>query len=332
MKQPEAKENPAGRAESTRASDVPEAAPGRKRTRIMIAAGVIALVLAVLGAGYYKEYVAPLRRVVLTVDAQDVRMDYFLKRTKLAGGDSMAQLQSMANELVTKFGAPRYGISVTADDVEKELRGRASSGDKPASDDEFKEWYRQQLNEMGLADRAYRDIVRTSIMTDRMRTYLQERVPTSGEQLHVFGILAPDADMAAQAKKLLDAGRDFAEVAAGFSTDPSAERGGELGWVPRGVLDDETEKIVFGLPVGGVSETVPQQDGVHIYKVTEKAADRKIDDAPLQALKNKALTKWLAEETKQHTVRYYYDSDTYAWINAKLAKGKPETTTPTPGG
>ena len=77
-------------------------------------------------------------------------------------------------------------------------------------------------------------------------------------------------------KKRLDAGEDFAKVAKEDSEDPeSAARGGDLGYVLRGVAPPELEKAAFSLNVGDTSAPVFTESGYNIIRVTEKRAAEK---------------------------------------------------------
>ncbi len=65
----------------------------------------------------------------------------------------------------------------------------------------------------------------------------------------------------------LRAGADFAELARKYSDGPTAEQGGDMGWVSRGFMAKEFEKVVFSTPVGSVSEPVKTRFGYHLVKV-----------------------------------------------------------------
>ncbi len=65
----------------------------------------------------------------------------------------------------------------------------------------------------------------------------------------------------------------FAEIAKNESEDPeSAARGGELGYVVRGVAPPDFDKAVFSLPVGEISEPILTDVGYNIVRVSEKRA------------------------------------------------------------
>ncbi len=67
---------------------------------------------------------------------------------------------------------------------------------------------------------------------------------------------------------LLEEGEDFGELARRFSNDPgSAQRGGELGWIRRGMMVPEFEDAAFGLFREETSDVVDSQFGSHILQV-----------------------------------------------------------------
>ena len=157
--------------------------PKRGWTGYIIVSLVIALILIIVGVFYYQQYVAPFSRTVIRVDDTTVSMGDVLKRARLSGTfDSMALLGALTNEQLVKIGAPRYGIEVSPEEVDRELRRRARGETESISEGEFKEWYRQQLNETRLSDSEYREIVHTQILTTRLHQYLRE---TSSQDLSV---------------------------------------------------------------------------------------------------------------------------------------------------
>jgi len=77
-------------------------------------------------------------------------------------------------------------------------------------------------------------------------------------------------------KKRLDADEDFAKLAKEESEDPeSAARGGDLGYVLRGVAPPELEKAAFSLGVGETSGVIFTESGYNIIRITEKRAAEK---------------------------------------------------------
>lgn len=325
--------NPAGRTPSSKAI-----AGGQKgrRTGFIIASVVIVLILIIVGVSYYfREDARYKRLIIITVDDISINMDYFLMRTRLAGVDPMETLGELTNEQLIKIEAPRYVAEVNLEDIDQALRRVAGGESETISESEFKEWYRQLLNESGLSDSEYKEIVAANLLRFRLHEYLAERVSTVAEQIHLYAILLKTYEDAEEIRARWEAGEDFADLAWEVSLDEvSGEKGGDFGWLPRGVLPPEFEQVAFSLTTGDASEPVPyisDPTSVEIFyyllMVSEKAEAREIDEDSLQILKSKALDDWLVKvtEMKLHEVEWYglnngFDSETYAWISWQLAK------------
>ncbi len=332
-KKKKAENKSVGKSQISKATD--EARKGN-RTRFIIASVVIVLILVLLGGGYYQSYVAPFQRTIMIVDDTSIRMDYFLKRTRLAGADPMSMLQPLTNEQLIQKAAPQYIGDVTPEDITWELMRIASGGNETISEKEATEWYRQQLNESGLSDSEYREITRTSLLATRLQDYLGERMPTVAEQVHLHGILVETNEEAEELRARWAAGEDFADLAKEASLDEqSKENGGDLGWFPRGVLNYNFEEAAFNLSSDNVSEPIPLTGettdpntgdttttivGYHLLMVSEKDNAREVDEEYLPTLKSQLVDKWLSEEIKSHEIKYNFDSEISAWMNWQLAK------------
>jgi peptidyl-prolyl cis-trans isomerase C len=64
-------------------------------------------------------------------------------------------------------------------------------------------------------------------------------------------------------------GADFAELAKAHSHCPSAPKGGDLGFFPRGEATPQFERAVFELEIGQISDIVETEYGYHIIKTTD---------------------------------------------------------------
>lgn len=65
------------------------------------------------------------------------------------------------------------------------------------------------------------------------------------------------------------AGKDFGQLAKSDSNDPSAEKGGDLGWISEGQMPPPIEKAIFALRKGGVSDPIETPAGFQIFKVED---------------------------------------------------------------
>ncbi|MEK7721444.1 MAG: peptidylprolyl isomerase, partial [Elusimicrobiota bacterium] len=92
----------------------------------------------------------------------------------------------------------------------------------------------------------------------------------------------PEEKKSAQEKALalrkeLDGSLDFDEAAEKNSDDQeSARRGGDLGYIVKGMLPVEVETVAFKLQVGENSQPVESRLGCHILRLEEKRAAQKL--------------------------------------------------------
>jgi peptidyl-prolyl cis-trans isomerase C len=94
-------------------------------------------------------------------------------------------------------------------------------------------------------------------------------------------ILVAELDEAEAVVERLEAGEDFAEVAAEVSRDTgSAARGGELGCLPQGATVPAFDDAAFGAEVGVLTGPVQTQFGYHLLMVDERidARQRAFDE------------------------------------------------------
>jgi parvulin-like peptidyl-prolyl isomerase len=72
----------------------------------------------------------------------------------------------------------------------------------------------------------------------------------------------------------LKGGKPFEEVAKSKSESPDAPSGGAMGYVRKGDLDPEIEKVIFELAPGNFSDIVETSYGFHIFLVSEHLQPR----------------------------------------------------------
>jgi len=94
------------------------------------------------------------------------------------------------------------------------------------------------------------------------------------EQIHVKHIIVGTRAAAEKAMAELDTGRTFEAVAQEINMDASKERGGDIGWYPRGRLVPELETAAFALQKGEVSDIVQTRFGFHIIKLEDRRASQ----------------------------------------------------------
>jgi peptidyl-prolyl cis-trans isomerase D len=174
----------------------------------------------------------------------------------------------------------------------------AASQDVPpsAADDELRRWYAEhpdlyrreagrKIRYVVVSRAAQREQVQVSDEEVRAAYDAKPDEHARPAQRKVRHILvrttagAPAAERAAaraRAEELLRrvrSGEEFEKLARESSDDePSAERGGDLGWFPRGRMVAEFDAAAFETPVGQLAPLVETQFGYHVLQVTGEQA------------------------------------------------------------
>jgi len=116
-----------------------------------------------------------------------------------------------------------------------------------------------------------------TINEDELKAYYDENKDKykEHEQVKARHILVSGEDDAKDISKQLTKGADFAELAKEKSEDPgSKDKGGDLGYFGKGMMDPEFEKVAFSLKVGETSGPVKSAFGYHIIRVEDRKPER----------------------------------------------------------
>jgi len=100
------------------------------------------------------------------------------------------------------------------------------------------------------------------------------------------------------------AGKDFAALAKRESNDPTAAKGGDIGWVAAGQLPPVMEKTIFSLSKGAVSDPIESPTGFQIFKVEDIKEEKTLTLKEASA----EITKTLKIDKAKHEAAKVADS------------------------
>lgn len=90
-------------------------------------------------------------------------------------------------------------------------------------------------------------------------------------------------------------GADFAAIARENSEGDDAARGGDMGWIAKGQVEQALEEAIFAAPIGSVSEVLETSSGWTILLVAEEAT-RKPEGDQIATLRANAYRNWYDEQ------------------------------------
>jgi parvulin-like peptidyl-prolyl isomerase len=213
--------------------------------------------------------------------------------TQMAMGDQPRVLDDLIDRLLLDQAAAEAGFTVDEDAVQERIDELVSRLDNEQS---LVDWMAVQ----GYTDEIFRKDLASSMAAAWMRDRIAAGVPAKAEQVHARQILLANSAEAASALARLQAGEDFAGLAAEY--DPIAR--GDLGWFPRGYLmDQRLEEAAFQLQPGETSQAVETEAGVHLLQVIERDPAHSVAPDARLTLQIQALKGWLETRRSESDIQ-----------------------------
>jgi peptidyl-prolyl cis-trans isomerase SurA len=207
------------------------------------------------------------------------------------------------------------------------------------------------LEEQGLDRAAFRKQIKRELQTFSVLQYkVRSRVKASDEDLrayyeghpqefagdeevhvrHIFLPLPEDANAAETARvqaegqrvlQRLKTGESFAKLAKELSKGPSAEDGGDLGWLRRGTVQKSLEDAAFALKDGQISGIVRAGPGLHILEVEghRRGGAKTFDEA-----KDEIRNRLMEQQAESYRQQYVAELKKDAIIDAKIPELKQQ--------
>jgi parvulin-like peptidyl-prolyl isomerase len=164
------------------------------------------------------------------------------------------------------------------------------------------EQFTQSLQATATSYDDFRQMLLDQLLSEAIFNAVTTSIDSVAEQVHVRHILLPTRERAEEVLTRLQAGEDFAFLSREYSEDVSSrERGGDMGFFPRGVMPPEVEDAAFSLDVGEISEIVESPFGFHIIQVLERE-EREIAVEIFENLRQQTFMQWLQEQRENATI------------------------------
>ena len=179
-----------------------------------------------------------------------------------------------------------------------------------------------------LSPAEFRSLVQEpTALREILRGAFYSEAPTSSEQVRARHILVDTEEEANIVIERLTAGEDFADLASELSKDTSnKEKGGELGWFPRGIMVKQFEEIAFSLPAGQTSDPVRTPFGFHVIDVEEGPIKRALDPALLEQTRARHFDDWLNSQKGPDSlnVKRFFSADKLSWARTYVTERLPD--------
>ncbi|MBL7214386.1 MAG: peptidylprolyl isomerase [Phycisphaerae bacterium] len=181
--------------------------------------------------------------------------------------------------------------------------------------DDLKSQVRPQVEMMALAEACQKDPqmqAEAKKFYDENPSYFQvpEQVQASHILLGKRGVTPEEKpeylEKIKDVEAKLKAGENFEDLAKAYSTCPSSEKGGDLGFFGKGLMDPAFEKAAFELEVGQTSGIVESSFGYHIIKVTDK---QEAGTTPFEEAQEKITSYLLQKQMRENATIEYSEAE-----------------------
>ena len=170
--------------------------------------------------------------------------------------------------------------------------------------------FRRELRNDLLMQKLYDKEIRTDLTDEDLRNYYEKnkykfKVPEKIKIRLIYVRNNPTdpkgrekaLKRAQEALEKIKGGKDFADIAAKYSNAMSRIKGGDMGFIHKGMLDEPIEKVAYSLKKGEMSDIVETPKGFYIVKLEEISPSVQLDfDQVKERLKKELKSKY--EEQK----------------------------------
>ncbi len=220
--------------------------------------------VALIHAGYAQEKASEERVVIAQVNGEPVYLDEVKEVWDSLPQEYKAQFPGGLKDLLEQW-------------IRQILLVQEAQKEKLAEDPEVARKIENLKKQILIQELIQRKIVNAVKVTDEEIENEYTAHPelyTEPEKVKVKHIMVSSEQQAQEVLSELKSGKPFEEVAKERSESPDASSGGDMGYIKRGDLSEEIEKVVFELAPGNFSDAIKTDYGFHFFMVEEHVPPR----------------------------------------------------------
>ena len=217
----------------------------------------------------------------LTADDLKQDMVFASEDLPISARDAKGMKARLLDHIIDRYLMLEYargqGIEVTAEEFQTQLseikEGYTDAGfeqvllRKSGDPDTWEKRFKEQL----IIEKVIESVTREMAPPDytEIKAYFESSPNRfkAPEKVKFRQIVCPTRKQARQLHARIRAGENLADLAREYSVGPEAENGGEVGWIPKGVMDETLDKTLFSMAPGDVSPVTKGVSGYHILEV-----------------------------------------------------------------
>ena len=340
----------------------------RQRIAIIVGAVLILVIVGVVLAGVYQQFILPPRVMAGEVRGVRFTMGDLVERIRVLQGINRYQggqvdfsripfqlLTDLLHAEILRQAAPGLGINVTDAQIDEAIRNQFRPEPEPGQeasdaqldaqlDAEFDNIYKNFLTQVNLTDDSYRRMMEERLHQSTLFGIMLGSLPEEAPQVELQAIaLSLNSSASPEAvRERLALGQDFGSVSREITGSD-----GYIGWVPEGAFPEfdsylfgETEVAEDGtetrkpatLESGEISTPIYDDETIFIIQAIGGPETREVESQMLFQMASARVEEWkddqLARGSEEGWVKINFDSHRYAWVTDQVRLTAPRVTPP----
>ncbi len=249
----------------------------------------------------------------------------------LMGKDELTALKkTVLNELIeTKIiqqQSRKLDITVTQEELDRSLQSEFSEHEMENINTTLekqrmtRETWNDRMKQKIMAEKLFQNVTQTTPepSPEEIDGYYQKNIQEfqQTEQVRIQQIVLQTKEEAQQVMAHVKQNEDFTALAKAHSMRTDGTTGGDMGFIPKGLLPENIEKTVFSMKSGTVSPIIESPTGYYIIKVVDKKEQKtltleesrqQIQTMLLQKAKDAQYTKWIQDRMLEAKIKRNYE-------------------------
>ena len=231
---------------------------------------------------------------------------------------TISAVTELTNVELMRAEAAALGVSIDAAAIDAALDQFVRGPGELAADFNFQEAFAEIREQTQLGQDVIRDFIADRALADAVADHLAARLDPVPAQIRASQIVVPTEEEAETVIAQLDALQPFALVAEQKSADiASAAVGGDLGWLPRGLMPLAWDEAAFALRPGARSRPVGASLGWHVILVHEFSPSRELDPQTDERRRRVAYDNWLQTLRTAAEVEFLLTPEIIDWATRR---------------
>jgi len=207
---------------------------------------------------------------------------------------TISAVTELSNVELMRTEAMALGIVVDEAAIEAALDEFVRGPGEVAAGFDFEEALAEVRDQTNLGTDTIRDFIADRALADAVADHLVADLDPAPAQIRASQIVVATEEAAETVIAQLEALQPFELIAEQASIETaSASNGGDLGWLPRGLMPDAWDDAAFALRPGTRSKPISTPQGWHVIQLHEMSDSRQLDPETDKRRRQVTYENWL---------------------------------------